>query len=92
MLLFVEMSAAAAIAAAIILPFGLFFAPSSRWPSCRLPLTRTGGTPGHSHPGGPGVPRPPLILAALAGVALLVTATIALPRETGGTDPAAQGN
>ena len=38
------------------------------------------------------MPRPPLILAAVAGVALLVTATIALPREIGGTDPAAQAN
>jgi hypothetical protein len=31
-------------------------------------------------------------LAALAGVAPLVTAIIALPREIGGTDPAAQAN
>jgi hypothetical protein len=52
-LLFVEMSAAAVIAATIILPLDCCSLPSLPWPSCRLSLTRTGGTPGHSHPGGP---------------------------------------
>ena len=91
-LLFVEMSAAVVIAAAMILPFDLLFAailavavvPLVAYPYWRdaraLPSWWAG------------VPRPPLILATLAGVALLVTASIALPREIGGTDPAAQAN
>jgi hypothetical protein len=58
--------------------------------ACRLPVLA--GCPGIFLSWWPGVPRLPLILVALAGVALLVMATIALPREIGGTDPAAQAN
>ena len=91
-LLFVEMSAAAVIAAVIILPFGLFFAAIlavAVVPLVVYPYWRDV----RAFPSWwPGVPRLPLILAALAGVALLVTAIIALPREIGGTDTAAQAN
>ena len=38
-----------------------------------------------------GLSRALLILAALAGAALLVTAAIAYPRQISGTDPAARG-
>ena len=51
-LLFVEMSAAAVIAAAIILPFGPEFAAVLAVAVVPLVVYRTGGTPGHSHPGG----------------------------------------
>jgi hypothetical protein len=91
-LLFVEMSAAALIAAAIILPFDLLFAAIlavAVVPLVVYPYWRDV----QAFPSWwPGVPRPQLIVAALAGVALLVTAIIALPREIGGTDPAAQAN
>jgi hypothetical protein len=91
-LLFVEMSAAAVIAAAIILPFGLLFAAIlavAVVPLVTYPYWRDA----RAFPSWwAGAPRLPLILAGLAGVALLVTAAIALPREIGGTDPAAQAN
>jgi hypothetical protein len=91
-LLFVEMSTAAVIAAAIVLPFDLRFgailavavAPLVAYPYWR---------DARAFPSWwPGVPRLPLILATLAGLALLVTAAMALPREIGGTDPAAEAN
>jgi hypothetical protein len=91
-LLFVEMSAAAVIAAAMILPFDLFFAAIlavAVLPLVAYPYWRDA----RAFPSWwAGAPRPPLILAVLAGVALLVTASIALPREIGGGDPAAQAN
>ncbi len=91
-LLWVEMSAAVVIAAAIILPFGPLFAAIlavAVAPLLAYPYWRDA----RSFPSWwPGVPRPPLILATLAGVALLVTAAVALPREIGGTDAAAQAN
>jgi hypothetical protein len=91
-LLFVEMSAAAVIAAVIILPFGLFFAAIlavAVVPLVAYPYWRDV----RAFPSWwPGVPRLPVILAGLAGVALLVTAALALPRQIGGTDPAAQAN
>ena len=91
-LLFVEMSAAAVIAAAIILPFGLLFAAIlavAVAPLVAYPYWRDA----RAFPSWwAGVPVPPLILAGLAGVALLVTAAIALPPEISGTYPAAQAN
>jgi hypothetical protein len=91
-LLFVEMSGAAVIAAAIILPFDLLFAAIlavAVVPLVVYPYWRDV----RAFPSWwAGVPRPPFILATLAGVALLVTAIIALLREIGGTDPAAQAN
>jgi hypothetical protein len=91
-LLFVEMSAAAVIAATIILPFDLLFAAIlavAVVPLVAYPYWRDA----RAFPSWwAGVPRPPLILATLTGVALLVTAIIALLREIGGTDPAAQAN
>jgi hypothetical protein len=91
-LLFVEISAAAVIAAGIILPFDLLFAAIlavAVVPLVVYPYWRDV----RAFPScWAGEPRPPFILATLAGVALLVTATIALPREIGGTDPAAQAN
>jgi hypothetical protein len=91
-LLFVEMSAAAVIAAAIILPLDLLFAAIlavAVVPLVAYPYWRDARAFPSSWAG---VPRPPLILATLTGVALLVTAIIALPRGIGGTDPAAQAN
>jgi hypothetical protein len=91
-LLFVEMSAAAVIAAAIILPFGLLFAAIlavAVVPLAVYPYWRDAR--GFSS-WWAGVPRAPLVLAGLAGVAMLVTAAMALPREIGGTDAAAQAN
>jgi hypothetical protein len=91
-LLFVEMSAAAVIAATIILPLDLLFAAIlavAVVPLVAYPYWRDA----RAFPSWwAGVPRPPLILATLTGVALLVTAIIALLREIGGTDPAAQAN
>ena len=91
-LLWVEMSAAVVIAAAIILPFGPLFAAIlavAVAPLVAYPYWRDA----RSFPSWwPGVPRAPLILATLAGGALLVTAAVALPREIGGTDAAAQAN
>jgi hypothetical protein len=90
-LLFVEMSAAAVIAATIILPFDLLFAAIlvAVVPLVAYPYWRDA----RAFPSWwAGVPRPPLILATLTGVALLVAAIIALLREIGGTDPAAQAN
>jgi hypothetical protein len=91
-LLFVQMSAAVVIAAAVILPFSLLFAAIlavAVVPLVAYPYWRDA----RAFPSWwAGVPRAPLILAALAGVALLVTAAIALPREIGGTDLAAQAN
>jgi hypothetical protein len=91
-LLFVEMSAAAVIAATIILPFDLLFAAIlavAVVPLVAYPYWRDA----RAFPSWwAGVPRPPLILATLTGVALLVTAIIALLRGIGGTAPAAQAN
>jgi hypothetical protein len=86
------MSAAAVIAATIILPFDLLFAAIlavAVVPLVAYPYWRDA----RAFPSWwAGVPRPPLILATLTGVALLVAAIIALLREIGGTDPAAQAN
>jgi len=90
-LLVVELVGAVVAAGAIILPFQPSFAailaigvvPLIAYPYWRdvrmFPSWWTG------------VSRSVLILAALAGAALLVTAAIALPRQIGGTDPAAGG-
>jgi hypothetical protein len=91
-LLAVEMAAAVIVAAAIILPFQPFFVailavavvPLAVYPYWR---DARGLASWWS-----GAPRATLVLALLAGIALLVTAAIALPREISGTDPAAQGN
>jgi hypothetical protein len=91
-LLFVEMSAAAVIAAAIILPFGPEFAAIlavAVMPLVAYPYWRDAQA---FRSWWAGVPRRPLVLAGLVGVALLVTAAIALSREISGTDPAAQAN
>jgi hypothetical protein len=91
-LLWVEMSAAVVIAAVIVLPFGPLFAAIlavAVAPLVAYPYWRDA----RSFPSWwAGVPRAPLILAALSGVALLMTAAVALPREIGGTDAAAQAN
>jgi hypothetical protein len=90
-LLIVEHAMAAIVAGAIILPFQPSFAailaigvvPLIAYPYWRdvrlLPSWWDG------------VSRPMLILAVLAGAALLVTAAIAYPRQIGGTDEAARG-
>ena len=90
-LLVVELVGAVIVAGAIILPFQPSFAailaivvvPLIAYPYWRdlrtFPSWWTG------------VSRPVLILAALAGAALLVTAAIAYPRQISGTDPAARG-
>jgi len=91
-LLAVEMAGAVVVAGAILLPFQPLFAailavavvPLIAYPYWRdvraFPTWWAG------------IPRAPLVLAGLAGVALLVTAAIALPRQIGGTDPAAAGD
>src|SRR4051795_7749673 len=89
-LLIVELLGAVIVAGAIILPFQPSFAA----------ILAVGVIPLIAYPywrdvrafpsWWAGVPRAPLILAALAGIALLVTAALALPRQIGGTDPAAQ--
>jgi hypothetical protein len=90
-LLVVELAEAVIVASAIILPFQPSFAailaivvvPLIAYPCWRdlrtFPSWWTG------------VSRPVLILAALAGAALLVTAAIAYQRQISGTDPAARG-
>ena len=89
-LLVVEMAGAVIVAGAIILPFQPTFAAIlavAVVPLIAYPYWRdVRGFPSWWA----GAPRGPLILAALAGMALLVTAAIALPRQIGGTDPAAQ--
>jgi hypothetical protein len=89
-LLVVEMSVVAVVAAAIILPFQLSFAAIlavAVFPLIAYPYW-------HDVRGfrswWAGAPRAQLVLSVLAGIALLVTAAIALPRQIGGTDPAAQ--
>ncbi|MDP9219263.1 MAG: hypothetical protein M3P23_01845, partial [Actinomycetota bacterium] len=89
-LLVVEMSGAVIVAGAILLPFQPSFAAIlavAVVPLIAYPYWRDvrGFWSWWA-----GVPRGPLILAALAGLALLVTAVLALPRQIGGTDPAAQ--
>ena len=91
-LLLVEMAAAVVIAAAIILPIALSFAAIlavAIVPLLVYPYWRDAR--GFAS-WWAGAPRALLLLATLAGIALLVTAAIALPREIGGTDPAAQAN
>ena len=89
-LLVVEMSGAVIVAGAIILPFQPTFAailavavvPLIAYPYWRdvrdFPSWWVDA------------PRGPIILSVLAGIALLVTAAIALPRQIGGTDPVAE--
>src|SRR4051795_1758766 len=91
-LLVVELAVAVIVAGAIILPFQPSFAA----------ILAVGVVPLIAYPywrdvrafptWWAGIPRAPLVLAGLAGVALLVTAAIALPRQIGGTDPAAAGD
>jgi hypothetical protein len=90
-LLIVDLAVAAIVAGAIILPFQPSFAailavgvvPLIAYPYWRdVRMFPTWWT---------GTSRAFVILAALAGVALLVTAALALPRQIGGTDPAARG-
>ena len=90
-LLVVELAGAVVVAGAIILPFQPSFAA----------ILAVGVIPLIAYPywrdvrmfpsWWAGVSRALLIFAALAGVALLVTAAIAYPRQIGGTDPAARG-
>jgi hypothetical protein len=90
-LLIVEHAGAAFVAGAIILPFQPSFAailaigvvPLIAYPYWREVRTFASWWTG--------VSRAVLILAALAGAALLATAAIAYPRQIGGTDPAARG-
>jgi hypothetical protein len=90
-LLIVEHAGAAIVAGAIILPFQPTFAailaigvvPLIAYPYWRdvrmFPAWWAGAS------------RALLIVAALAGAALLVTAAVAIPRQIGGTDPPAHG-
>jgi hypothetical protein len=88
-LLVVELAGAVIVAGAIILPFQPTFAA----------ILAIGVIPLIAYPywrdvrifpsWWAGVSRPLLILATLAGLALLVTAAVALPRQIGGTDQAA---
>jgi hypothetical protein len=90
-LLIVELTGAVIVAGAIILPFQPSFAA----------ILAIGVVPLIAYPywrevrrfpsWWAGVSRTVLILAALAGVALLVTAAIAFRRQIGGTDDAARG-
>jgi hypothetical protein len=90
-LLVVELAAAVIVAGAIILPFQLSFAailavgvvPLIAYPYWREVRTFASWWAG--------VSRPVLILAALAGAGLLVTAAVAFPRQIGGIDEAARG-
>jgi hypothetical protein len=90
-LLVVELAAAVIVAGAIILPFQPSFAailaigvvPLITYPYWREVRTFRSWWVG--------VSRSVLILAALAGAALLITAATAFPRQIGGTDPAARG-
>ena len=89
-LLIVDLAVAAIVAGAIILPFQPSFAA----------ILAVGVVPLIAYPYWRDVRRFPswwagtsralVILAALAGAALLVTAALALPRQIGGTDPAAR--
>jgi hypothetical protein len=90
-LLIVEHAVAAIVAGVLILPFQPSFAailaigvvPLIAYPYWREVRTFRSWWVG--------VSRSVLILAVLAGAALLVTAAIAFPRQIGGTDPAARG-
>jgi hypothetical protein len=90
-LLIVEHAGAAIVAGAIILPFQPTFAailaigvvPLIAYPYWREVRMFPSWWAGAS--------RALLILAALAGAALLVTAAMAIPRQIGGTDQAAHG-
>jgi hypothetical protein len=90
-LLVVEMSAAVVVAGAIILPFQPSFAAILAVAIVPLIVYPYWGDVRRFRSWWAGVPRAPLILAALAGVALLVTAALALPRQVGGTDPRSSG-
>jgi hypothetical protein len=88
-LLVVELAGAVIVAGAIILPFQPTLAAILAVgviPLVAYPYWRDVG---RFRSWWAGVSRPMLILAALAGVALLVTAAVALPRQIGGTDQAA---
>jgi hypothetical protein len=88
-LLIVELAGAVIVAGAIILPFQPTFAAILAIgviPLLAYPYWRDVG---RFRSWWAGVSRPLLILAALAGLALLVTAAVALPRQIGGTDQAA---
>jgi hypothetical protein len=89
-LLVVEMSAAAVVAGAIILPFQPSFAAILAVAVVPLVVYPYWGDVRGFRSWWAGVPRAPLILAVLAGVALVGTAALALPRQVGGIDPAAQ--
>jgi hypothetical protein len=89
-LLVVEMSAAVVVAAAIILPFQPSFIAILAVAIVPLIAYPYWGEIRTFRSWWARVPRTPLILAAVAGIALLVTAALALPRQIGGTDPAAQ--
>jgi hypothetical protein len=90
-LLIVDLAVAAIVAGAIILPIQPSFAailavgvvPLIAYPYWRVVRMFPSWWAGTS--------RALVILAALAGAALLVTAAIAFPRQIGGTDPAARG-
>jgi hypothetical protein len=89
-LLVVEMSMAVVVAGAIILPFQPSFAAILAVAIVPLIVYPYWGDVRRFRSWWAGVPRAPLILAALSAVALLVTAALALPRQVGGVDPAAQ--
>jgi hypothetical protein len=88
-LLVVDLLGAVIVAGAIILPFQPSFAailavgviPLLAYPYWRDVRTLPAWWAD--------VPRAPLILAALGGIVLVVSAAVALPRQIGGTDPAA---
>ena len=87
-LLVVEMSMAVVVAGAIILPFQPSFAAILAVAIVPLIVYPYWGDVRRFRSWWAGVPRTPLILAALSAVALLVTAALALPRQVGRVDPA----
>ena len=89
-LLVVEMSAAVVVAGAIILPFQPSFAAILAVAIVPLIAYPYWGDVRRFRSWWASVPRAQLILAALAGVALLVTAARALPRQISAVDEAAQ--
>jgi hypothetical protein len=90
-LLVVELVGAVIVAGAIILPFQPSFAAILAIGVVPLLAYPYWGNVRMFGSWWVGVSRVLLTLAALAGVALVITAAIAFPRQIGGTDPAARG-
>jgi hypothetical protein len=90
-LLVVELVGAVIVAGAIILPFQPSFAAILAIGVVPLIAYPYWGDVRRFRSWWAGVSRTLLILAAMAGAALVVTAANAFPRQIGGTDPAARG-